>query len=104
MYCHMQAHLSGKLHPRGDATSEPYKPTFHGGLVRQEPLFQAISIPCSQEATQYSVGGPLFQAGQQWQVDQQRAQEASRKQSVPLLRCRKPQAGLLSQEADHGLF
>ena len=24
-------HLSGKLHPRGDATSEPYKPAFHGG-------------------------------------------------------------------------
>jgi len=27
----MQVHLSGKLHPRGDATSEPYKPAFHGG-------------------------------------------------------------------------
>jgi len=23
----MQVHLSGKLHPHGDATSEPYKPT-----------------------------------------------------------------------------
>ena len=30
-YCHMQVHLSGKLHPHGDATSEPYKPAFHGG-------------------------------------------------------------------------
>ena len=29
-FCHMQVHLSGKLHPRGDATSEPYKPAFHG--------------------------------------------------------------------------
>ena len=29
--CHMQVHLSGKLHSRGDATSEPYKPAFHGG-------------------------------------------------------------------------
>ena len=29
--CHMQVHLSGKLHPCGDATSEPYKPAFHGG-------------------------------------------------------------------------
>ena len=29
--CHIQVHLSGKLHPRGDATSEPYKPAFHGG-------------------------------------------------------------------------
>ena len=27
----MQVHLSGKLHPRGDATSELYKPAFHGG-------------------------------------------------------------------------
>ena len=26
--CHIQVHLSGKLHPCGDATSEPYKPTF----------------------------------------------------------------------------
>ena len=24
-------HLSGKLHSRSDATSEPYKPAFHGG-------------------------------------------------------------------------
>ena len=66
-------------------------------LVCQEPFLQAISIPHSQEATQYSVGGSLFQAGQQWQVDQRQAQEASRKQSVPLLRCRRLQAGLLSQ-------
>ena len=29
--CHIQVHLSGKLHPCGDATSELYKPTFHGG-------------------------------------------------------------------------
>jgi len=29
--CHMQIHLSGKLHPRSNATSEPYKPAFHGG-------------------------------------------------------------------------
>ena len=27
----MQVHLSGKLHPCGDATSELYKPTFYGG-------------------------------------------------------------------------
>ena len=45
--------------------------------------------------------GPLFQAGQQWQVDQWQVQEASQKQSVPLLQCRKPQARLLSQEVDH---
>ena len=29
--CHIQVHLSIKLHPCGDATSEPYKPAFHGG-------------------------------------------------------------------------
>ena len=26
--CHIQVHLSGKLYPRGDATSEPYKLAF----------------------------------------------------------------------------
>ena len=74
-----------------------------GGPIHQESFLKAIFVPCSQEATQYSAGGPLFQAGQQWQVDQWWAQEVSRKQSVPLLRCRRPQAGLLSQEADHSL-
>ena len=29
--CHIQVHLSRKLHPHSDATSEPYKPAFHGG-------------------------------------------------------------------------
>ena len=29
--CYIQVHLSGKLHSRNDATSEPYKPAFHGG-------------------------------------------------------------------------
>jgi len=28
--CHIQVHLSGKLHPHSDATSKPYKPAFHG--------------------------------------------------------------------------
>ena len=72
-------------------------------LVCQEPLLQVLSIPHSQEATQYSMGGPLFQASQQWQVNQRQVQEASRKQSVPLLQCRRIQAGLLSQEADYSL-
>ena len=27
--CHIQVHLSRKLHPRSDATSEPCKPVFH---------------------------------------------------------------------------
>jgi len=41
-----------------------------GSLICQELFLQVISIPCFQEATQYSMDGPLFQAGQQWQVDQ----------------------------------
>ena len=45
-----------------------------GGLVHQEPFLQATSVPCSQKATQYSAGEPLFQAGQQWQVDQRQVQ------------------------------
>ena len=28
--CHIQVHLSGKLYPCGDATSEPYKPASYG--------------------------------------------------------------------------
>ena len=28
LICHMQVHLSGKLHPRSDVTSKKYKPTF----------------------------------------------------------------------------
>ena len=43
------------------------------------------------------MGGPLFQAGQQQQVDQWQVQEASQKQPVSLLWYRRPQAGLLSQ-------
>ena len=31
IFCHIQVHLSRKLHPCGDATSELYKPAFHGG-------------------------------------------------------------------------
>ena len=27
-FCHIQVQLYGKLHPHGDATSEPCKPTF----------------------------------------------------------------------------
>ena len=35
----MQVHLSGKLHPRGDATSEPYKPAFHGGHLSRNTSY-----------------------------------------------------------------
>ena len=50
------------------------------------------------------MGGLLFQAGQQQQVDQWQVQEAFWKQSVPLLQYKRPQAGLLFQEADYGHF
>ena len=75
-----------------------------GSLIHQELFLQVTYIPCSQEAIQYSADGPLFQAGQQWQVDQWQMQEVSRKQSVPLLWRKRLQAGLLFQEADYGLF
>ena len=43
--CHMQVHPSGKLHPRGDATSEPYKPAFHGGhLSRNTSYGSAVTL------------------------------------------------------------
>ena len=74
-----------------------------GGLIHQELFLQVISILHSQKAIQYSMGGPLFQAGQQRQVDQWWVQEVSQKQSMPLLQCRRPQARLLSQEADYSL-
>ena len=35
----MQVHLSGKLHPCGDATSEPYKPAFHGGHLSRNTSY-----------------------------------------------------------------
>jgi len=37
--CHMQVHLSRKLHPRSDATSEPYKPAFHGGHLSRNTSY-----------------------------------------------------------------
>ena len=38
-FCHIQVHLSRKLHPRGDATSEPYKPAFHGGHLSRNTSY-----------------------------------------------------------------
>ena len=37
--CHIQVHLSEKLHPCGDATSEPYKPAFHGGHLSRNTSY-----------------------------------------------------------------
>ena len=36
---HIQVHLSGKLHPCGDATSEPYKPAFHSGHLSRNTSY-----------------------------------------------------------------
>ena len=38
-FCHILVHLSGKLHPHGDATSEPYKPAFHGGHLSRNTSY-----------------------------------------------------------------
>jgi len=50
-WCHIQVHLSGKLHPHGDAISEPYKPAFHGGHLSHNTshggaaTFQVFYLP-----------------------------------------------------------
>ena len=38
-FCHMQVHPSGKLHPRGDATSEPYKPVFYSSHLSRNTSY-----------------------------------------------------------------
>ena len=44
--CYIQVHLSGKLHPCGDATSEPYKPAFYGGYpFLQHVLWRCCNLP-----------------------------------------------------------
>ena len=42
-WCHIQVHLSGKLHPRGDATSEPYKPAFHGSHLSRNMSYSGAA-------------------------------------------------------------
>ena len=42
--CHIQVHLSGKLHPRGNATSEPYKPAFHGSHLSRNTSYGGAAI------------------------------------------------------------
>ena len=37
--CHIQVYLSRKLHSRGDATSEPYKPAFHGDYLSRNTSY-----------------------------------------------------------------
>jgi len=38
-WCYIQVHLSGKLHPRSDATSKPYKPAFHGSHLSRNTSY-----------------------------------------------------------------
>ena len=47
------------------------------------------------------MGKSLFQASQQWQVNQWRVQGASQKKSVSLLQYSRLQVRLLSQEVNH---
>ena len=37
--CHIQVHLSRKLHPCGDATSKTYKPAFHGSYLSRNMYY-----------------------------------------------------------------
>ena len=43
-FCHIQVHLSRKLHFRGDATSEPYKPTFHSSHLSRNTSYGSTAI------------------------------------------------------------
>ena len=72
----MQAHLSGKLHPRGDATSEPYKPAFHGGHLSCNmshggaATFRIFHLPWRRYSysTQSSMTELLLSVSQHWSL------------------------------------
>ena len=67
-------HLSGKLHPRGDATSEPYKPAFHGGHLSRNTshggaaAFRIFCLPWRRYSysTQSSMTELLLSVSQHW--------------------------------------
>jgi len=74
--CHIQVHLSRKLHPRGDATSEPYKPTFHGGHLSRNTSYggtvtlQVFRLPWQRYSysTQSSMMELLLSVSQHWNL------------------------------------
>ena len=69
-------HLSGKLHPRGDATSEPYKPAFHGGHLSRNTshggaaTFRIFRLPWRRYSysTQSSMTELLLSVSQHWNL------------------------------------
>jgi len=41
--CHMQVHLSDKLHPHSDVTSKKYKSAFHGGHLSHNTSYGSVA-------------------------------------------------------------
>ena len=74
--CHIQVHLSRKLHPRGDATSEPCKPTFHGGHLSRNTSYggaatlRVFRLPQRRYSysTQSSMTELLLSVSQHWNL------------------------------------
>ena len=74
--CHIQVHLSGKLHPRSDATSEPYKPAFHGGHLSRNTSYGSAAtlwvfcLPRQRYfySTQSSMTELLLSVSQHWNL------------------------------------
>ena len=74
--CHIQVHLSGKLHLRGDATSEPYKPAFHSGHLSHNTFhggaatFRVFRLPWQRYSysTQSSMTELLLSVSQHWNL------------------------------------
>ena len=42
--CHIQVHLSGKLHPYGDIISRSYKPTFYDSYLSCNTFYGSAAI------------------------------------------------------------
>ena len=74
--CHMQVHPSRKLHPRGDATSEPYKPAFHSSHLSRNTSYGGAAtlwvfrLPRQRYSylTQSSMTELLLSVSQHWNL------------------------------------
>jgi len=60
----------GKASTSGSVMASQSKANLSSAVLSAKNSSSKLSVPRFQEVTQYSAGGPLFQAGQQWQVDQ----------------------------------
>ena len=75
-HCHMQVHLSRKLHPHGDATSEPYKPAFHSSHLSRNTSYggaatlRVFRLPQQRYSysTQSSITELLLSVSQHWNL------------------------------------